>query len=169
MNCLHVYKEEKDMRSSNLSLLLANGSLTFLMLTLGIHALAIQNSLCTPLMVQPTKYNKAKEMNQDPKDGQQIVRIIDSRGNNLEVETADTESENFLVVTMPIKEKFSRLSGQVQKITANLNVYQAKRLHSKMCRLIPQYTWVINSVDVEFLASSLINQRAASCRLRYNT
>ncbi|KAI9578845.1 hypothetical protein GQX74_009663 [Glossina fuscipes] len=147
----------------NLSLLLANGSLTFLMLTLGIHALAIQNSLCTPLMAQPTKYNKAKEMNQDPKDGQQIVRIIASRGNNLEVETADTESENFLVVTMPTKEKFSRLSGQVQKMTANLNVYQAKCLH------IPQYTWVINSVDVEFLASSLINQRAASCRLRYNT
>ncbi|KAI9586265.1 probable RNA-binding protein EIF1AD [Glossina fuscipes] len=38
-----------------------------------------------------------------PKDGQQIVRIIASRGNNLhEVETADTETENFLV-TMPTK------------------------------------------------------------------
>ncbi|KAI9583219.1 hypothetical protein GQX74_012436 [Glossina fuscipes] len=41
-------------------------------------------------------------MIQDSKDGQQIVRIIASRGNNLdEVETADTETENFLVVTMP--------------------------------------------------------------------
>lgn len=32
-----------------------------------------------------------------PRDGQQIVRIIASRGNNLhEVETAGTETENFL-------------------------------------------------------------------------
>uniref|UniRef100_A0A1A9ZPS2 Probable RNA-binding protein EIF1AD n=1 Tax=Glossina pallidipes TaxID=7398 RepID=A0A1A9ZPS2_GLOPL len=38
-----------------------------------------------------------------PRDGQQIVRIIASRGNNLhEVETADMETENFLV-TMPTK------------------------------------------------------------------
>uniref|UniRef100_A0A1B0C7D2 Probable RNA-binding protein EIF1AD n=1 Tax=Glossina palpalis gambiensis TaxID=67801 RepID=A0A1B0C7D2_9MUSC len=43
-------------------------------------------------------------MIQDSKDGQQIVRIIASRGNNLdEVETADTETENFLVVTRPTK------------------------------------------------------------------
>uniref|UniRef100_A0A1A9WXV2 Probable RNA-binding protein EIF1AD n=1 Tax=Glossina brevipalpis TaxID=37001 RepID=A0A1A9WXV2_9MUSC len=38
-----------------------------------------------------------------PKNGQQIVRIVASRGNNLhEVETAETETENFLV-TMPTK------------------------------------------------------------------
>uniref|UniRef100_A0A1B0BQJ9 Probable RNA-binding protein EIF1AD n=1 Tax=Glossina palpalis gambiensis TaxID=67801 RepID=A0A1B0BQJ9_9MUSC len=43
-------------------------------------------------------------MIQDSKDGQQIVRIIASQGNNLhEVETADTEIENFLVVIMPTK------------------------------------------------------------------
>ncbi|KAL9873239.1 putative RNA-binding protein EIF1AD isoform 2-T11 [Glossina fuscipes fuscipes] len=49
------------------------------------------------LMAQPAKYYKMKEMVQDPKDGQQIVRIIASRGNYLhEVETAGTETENFL-------------------------------------------------------------------------
>uniref|UniRef100_A0A1B0BQN7 Probable RNA-binding protein EIF1AD n=1 Tax=Glossina palpalis gambiensis TaxID=67801 RepID=A0A1B0BQN7_9MUSC len=42
-------------------------------------------------------------MIQNPKDGQQIVRIA-SRGKNLhEVETADTQTENFLAVTMPAK------------------------------------------------------------------
>uniref|UniRef100_A0A1B0C2U1 Uncharacterized protein n=1 Tax=Glossina palpalis gambiensis TaxID=67801 RepID=A0A1B0C2U1_9MUSC len=38
-------------KDSNLSLSLANGSLFFLRLALGTHALAIQNSLCTPLML----------------------------------------------------------------------------------------------------------------------
>ncbi|KAI9578746.1 hypothetical protein GQX74_009320 [Glossina fuscipes] len=53
---------------------------------------------------QPAKYDKIKEMIQDTKDGQQIVRIIASRGSNLrKVETADTETENFRLVTSPTK------------------------------------------------------------------
>uniref|UniRef100_A0A1B0BT22 Uncharacterized protein n=1 Tax=Glossina palpalis gambiensis TaxID=67801 RepID=A0A1B0BT22_9MUSC len=48
-------------------------------------------------MAQPVKYYKINEMIHDPKDGQQIVRIIFSRDNNLhEVEKAGTENENFL-------------------------------------------------------------------------
>uniref|UniRef100_A0A1B0BR46 Uncharacterized protein n=1 Tax=Glossina palpalis gambiensis TaxID=67801 RepID=A0A1B0BR46_9MUSC len=43
-------------------------------------------------------------MIQDPKDGQQIVRIISSRNNNVhEVETADTENENFLEKNFGVK------------------------------------------------------------------
>ncbi|KAI9576736.1 hypothetical protein GQX74_010718 [Glossina fuscipes] len=43
-------------------------------------------------------------MIQDPKDGQQIVRIIFSRNNNVhEVETADTENENFLEKNFGVK------------------------------------------------------------------
>uniref|UniRef100_A0A1B0C6M3 Uncharacterized protein n=1 Tax=Glossina palpalis gambiensis TaxID=67801 RepID=A0A1B0C6M3_9MUSC len=73
-------------------------AILLLLLLLNFHSsvLILFGSLFNPVQTgrsQPAKYNKIKEMIQDPKDGQQIIRIIASRGNNLhEVETADTET-----------------------------------------------------------------------------
>uniref|UniRef100_A0A1B0BK51 Uncharacterized protein n=1 Tax=Glossina palpalis gambiensis TaxID=67801 RepID=A0A1B0BK51_9MUSC len=63
---------------------------------LNIYGEAPPINLLPVLMGSVGKYDKIKEMIQDPKDGQEIVRIIVSRGNNLhEVETADRETEYF--------------------------------------------------------------------------
>ncbi|KAI9577987.1 hypothetical protein GQX74_014131 [Glossina fuscipes] len=76
---------------------------------------------------QPAKYDKIKEMIQDPKDGQQIVRIISSRDNNVhEVETADTG-------TMTNR----RYASNYVKETCDENVEEFEEKFSGPCHLSP--------------------------------
>uniref|UniRef100_A0A1B0C7A8 Uncharacterized protein n=1 Tax=Glossina palpalis gambiensis TaxID=67801 RepID=A0A1B0C7A8_9MUSC len=80
---------------------------------------------------QPEKYDKIKEMIQDPKDGQQIVRIISSRDNNVhEVETADTYTLRGTITN-------GRYASNYVKETCDENVEEFEEKFSGPCHLSP--------------------------------